>query len=101
MFYAASQDFSVYIYDTRTPPSTGSKSVTDSAPRSGRRALGSYWQHRSSLKLKKVVKGQDRNMRWTITDAELSNDNEYLIYSSITPRVHLVSCLARELAASS
>ncbi|KAL8278391.1 hypothetical protein RQP46_009283 [Phenoliferia psychrophenolica] len=90
-FYAACQDFRVYIYDTRTPPQTGSKSVTDSTTertRAGR--FGMNWEHRSSLKTIKTVKAQDRNCRWTITDANVSRDNEWLIYASITPRVHLV-----------
>ncbi|KAK4693474.1 DDB1- and CUL4-associated factor 11, partial [Phenoliferia sp. Uapishka_3] len=90
-FYAACQDFRVYIYDTRSPPLTGTKSVTDTSTertRAGR--FGMNWQHRSSLKTIKVVKAHDRNCRWTITDANVSRDNEWLIYSSITPRVHLV-----------
>ena len=49
------------------------------------------WEHRSSLKTIKIVKAHDRNCRWTITDANVSKDNEWLIYASITPRVHLVS----------
>jgi WD repeat-containing protein 23 len=89
-FYTASQDFNVYIYDTRTPPQTGSKSVTDNALPMRRRAAGNYWQHRSSLKTLKVVKAHERNCRWTITDASVSSDDKWLVYSSITPRVHLV-----------
>ncbi|GAA5908642.1 hypothetical protein JCM6882_003702 [Rhodosporidiobolus microsporus] len=89
-FYSACQDFRVYIYDTATPPRVGSKTVTDtSAPRS--RTPYSYdWEHRSSMKLRKVVQADPNNCRWTLTDAELSDDNEWLVYSSISPRAHLV-----------
>ncbi|GAA5823421.1 hypothetical protein JCM11251_000628 [Rhodosporidiobolus azoricus] len=89
-FYSACQDFRVYIYDTATPPRVGSKTVTDtSAPRS--RTPYSYdWEHRSSLKVRKIVQADPNNCRWTLTDAELSDDNEWLVYSSISPRAHLV-----------
>jgi WD repeat-containing protein 23 len=32
-----------------------------------------------------------RSLRWTITDLDLTPDNRFLLYSSITPLVHLVS----------
>ncbi|KAM0751222.1 WD40 repeat-like protein [Meredithblackwellia eburnea MCA 4105] len=86
-FYAGCQDFRIYIYDTRFAPLVGSKSVTDNSTSTNSRY---DWQHRSSLKVIKTVKAHDRNSRWTITDANVSKDNEWLIYSSITPRVHLV-----------
>lgn len=86
-FYTACQDFNIYIYDTRNPPLTGKNSVSDTtAPQRGRRGLGTYWEHRSSLRTLKIIKGQERNCRWTITDANLSPDNDWIIYSSITPR---------------
>ncbi|GAA6041985.1 hypothetical protein JCM8097_009131 [Rhodosporidiobolus ruineniae] len=89
-FYSACQDFRVYIYDTQTIPRVGSKTVTDtSAPRS-RTPYSHDWQHRSSLKLRKVVQADPHMARWTLTDAELSDDNEWLVYSSISPRAHLV-----------
>lgn len=31
-----------------------------------------------------------RNLRWTVTDTDISPDERFLIYSSITPDVHLV-----------
>ncbi|GAA6014791.1 hypothetical protein JCM10207_002181 [Rhodosporidiobolus poonsookiae] len=88
-FYTACQDFRVYIYDTQTPPRVGDKSVTDSTPRS-RTPYSLDWQHRSSLKVRKIVQASAANCRWTLTDAELSDDNEWLVYSSISPRAHLV-----------
>ncbi|GAA5944429.1 uncharacterized protein JCM15063_000952 [Sporobolomyces koalae] len=91
-FYTACQDFCIYIYDTAAPPRVGSKSVTDTSRSSGRTRSGfNYdWQHRTSLKTSKIVRADPSNCRWTITDAELSDDNAWLIYSSISPRSHLV-----------
>ncbi len=81
----------MYIYDTATPPRVGDKSVTDSsAPHRSRSGFLHDWEHRSSLKLTKIVKASPQNCRWTLTDAELSADNEWLIYSSISPRAHMV-----------
>ncbi|KAI5480392.1 WD repeat protein [Pseudohyphozyma bogoriensis] len=88
-FYTACQDFKVYIYDTRTGPLTGKKSVTDT-PSTNRRGRGWGWEHRSSMKTRLIVKAQEVNCRWTITDANLSPENDWLLYSSITPYVHLV-----------
>lgn len=31
-----------------------------------------------------------RNLRWTVTDTDISPTEQFLIYSSITPDVHLV-----------
>ncbi|GAA5994270.1 WD40 repeat domain-containing protein [Rhodotorula paludigena] len=87
-FYAACKDFRVYMYDTSSPPRVGDKSVTDTARSSASRYYD--WQHRSSLKVQKIVQGSANNCRWTLTDAELSDDNEWLIYSSISPRAHMV-----------
>lgn len=40
----------------------------------------------------KVVKSiQARNLRWTITDTAMSPDGRFILYSSITPLVHLVT----------
>ncbi|GAA5919452.1 hypothetical protein JCM1841_002402 [Sporobolomyces salmonicolor] len=89
-FYTACQDFRVYIYDTQASPRVGNKSVTDSSVPSSRDPFHSDWEHRSSLKTTKIVQAQAQNCRWTITDAELSDDNEWLLYSSISPRAHLV-----------
>lgn len=46
----------------------------------------------TSLKLIKMIQGRLGN--WTITDANLSPDNQWMIYSSINPIVHLVSTKA-------
>lgn len=49
-----------------------------------------YWNHRTSLKTTKIIKANSSMMQWTITDVNLSPDNTWLAFSSITPRVHLV-----------
>ncbi|GAA5860452.1 hypothetical protein JCM8547_000307 [Rhodosporidiobolus lusitaniae] len=89
-FYSACQDFRVYIYDTQTPPRVGSKSVTDNNGPTSRTPYSYDWEHRTSLKVRKIVQAHPHNCRWTLTDAELSDDNEWLVYSSISPRAHLV-----------
>jgi hypothetical protein len=47
-----------------------------------------------SIPLKPIKTIQGRMGNWTITDANLSPDNQWMIYSSITPTVHLVSTRA-------
>lgn len=88
-FYAACKDYRVYVYDTATAPRAGAKSITDQAE-PGARSLGRFWSHRTSLKVQKIAQGSAANCSWTLTDAELSDDSQWLIYSSITPRVHMV-----------
>ncbi|BGP15145.1 hypothetical protein JCM10213_005394 [Rhodosporidiobolus nylandii] len=89
-FYTACQDFHVYIYDTSRPPRVGSKSVTDNGAPQSRTPFSYDWEMRSSMPLRKKVQADPNNCRWTLTDAELSDDNEWLVYSSISPRAHLV-----------
>jgi WD repeat-containing protein 23 len=46
-----------------------------------------YDVHRGWSLLKDV---HARSLRWTVTDTALSSDQRFLLYSSITPTVHLV-----------
>ena len=39
-----------------------------------------------------------RQLRWTITDTCMSPDNSFLVYSSITPFVHMVSTAQRDVS---
>ncbi|ORY53391.1 WD40-repeat-containing domain protein [Leucosporidium creatinivorum] len=89
-FYSASQAMRVYIYDTRNAPRTGNKSVLDAPIPRSNSMYGTSWQHRTSMKTIKVVKANRALCQWTITDATLSADNQFLCYSSITPYLHLV-----------
>lgn len=34
-----------------------------------------------------------RNLRWTVTDTDISPSEQFLIYASITPDLHLVRVL--------
>ncbi|ORY07976.1 WD40 repeat-like protein [Basidiobolus meristosporus CBS 931.73] len=58
-FYACGQDFLVHIYDTTGPEFVETK----------------------------VIVGETG--RWTITDASLSSDNQWIIYSSISPVLYM------------
>lgn len=89
-FYTCTQDFQVHLYDTTANPY---KKVhrNEDTPYSSRRAHTyglSGGSHLTSLKSIKTIQG--RHGSWTITDANLSPDNQWMIYSSITPYVHLV-----------
>lgn len=80
--YSASQAMRVYIYDTRNAPRTGNKSVLEaSTPTRGNSMYSTPWQHRTSMKTIKVVKANRALCQWTITDATLSADNQFLCYS--------------------
>lgn len=82
------------MYDTTVAPSRRILRLDD-APNVPRRT--SFYTsfgttQYTSLKPIKTIQGRAGN--WTITDANLSPDNQWMIYSSITPVVHLVSTRA-------
>ncbi|KDE07957.1 hypothetical protein MVLG_01863 [Microbotryum lychnidis-dioicae p1A1 Lamole] len=91
-FYAAAKDFKIYVYDTKEPPRTGNKSVIEATPTATRRnrLYGGTWEHRSSMKVIKTIQANPIACQWTVTDASLSVDNEWMLYASISPYVHLV-----------
>jgi len=96
-FYTCTQAYRVYIYDMTVPPVTSSKisqdTLSHSAARRNRHQIGGIRDtsiHNSSLKLIRTFQAPAQNCQWTITDATLSPDNNWLAYSSITPYVHLV-----------
>ncbi|KAK0545453.1 hypothetical protein OC846_005663 [Tilletia horrida] len=83
-FYSCTQDFMVHMYDTTTSqPELKMRSSTTRFTNFKR--LGTQV---TSLRPIKSIRG--RQGTWTITDANLSPDNRFMIYSSITPYVHLV-----------
>lgn len=60
--------------------------------------LAAGFQHERRVKLYDVDNNwrlrkdvEARNLRWTITDTCISPDQKFLLYSSISPIVHLVS----------
>ena len=89
-FYTCTQDFRVHMYDT-TVAGPKKVQVHDDGPR---RVQNSWFfssmgtTQYTSLTMTKSIQGRQGN--WTITDANLSPDNQWMIYSSITPFVHLV-----------
>ncbi|KAA1110913.1 hypothetical protein PGT21_034184 [Puccinia graminis f. sp. tritici] len=96
-FYTCTQAYRVYIYDMTVPPVTSSKISHDtdysSESRRSMHHIGGIRDtstHNSSLKLIRTFQAPSQNCQWTITDASLSPDNNWLAYSSITPYVHLV-----------
>ncbi|CDU23320.1 uncharacterized protein SPSC_01949 [Sporisorium scitamineum] len=89
-FYTCTQDFRVHMYDT-TVAGPKTVQVHDDGPRRVRdswffSSMGTTQY--TSLNMTKSIQGRQGN--WTITDANLSPDNQWMIYSSITPFVHLV-----------
>lgn len=59
-FYAATQAFKVYLFDTSKAPATGSKSITDNTvePTASRRSMrDNYWEHRSSMRFVRPLTG--------------------------------------------
>ncbi|KAK0536068.1 hypothetical protein OC842_002106 [Tilletia horrida] len=83
-FYSCTQDFRVHMYDT-----TVSAPPSQSIRRHG--FGGRHWATASQQTTLRPIKSiRARQGQWTITDANLSPDNRFMIYSSITPYVHLV-----------
>ncbi|KAG0147111.1 hypothetical protein CROQUDRAFT_656401 [Cronartium quercuum f. sp. fusiforme G11] len=96
-FYTCAQAFRIYIYDMTVPPRLTDKNVSDTFLNfraHSSRYLSSHQDmqstHTSSLKLIRTFQAPIQNCRWTITDCNLSPDNNWMAYSSITPIVHLV-----------
>ncbi|KAG5352432.1 hypothetical protein C0989_002334 [Termitomyces sp. Mn162] len=73
-------DFRLHVFDTTKPPI-----------RHGTARLQSYPGLQTNMKVRKCIQGHLG--QWTITDANLSPDNERMIYSSITPTVYMTNIL--------
>ncbi|KAF5385331.1 hypothetical protein D9615_001190 [Tricholomella constricta] len=80
-YYTCSQDFRLHVFDTTAPPTQ----------RRGASRLHSDPSLQTTMKVRKSIQGNSG--RWTITDANLSPDNERMIYSSITPTVYMTNIL--------
>ena len=89
-FYTCTQDFKVHVYDTTISGPQIVKEHTDGAIRSRMARYYSSYGTSSYTSLHQIKSINGRQGNWTITDANLSPDNQWLIYSSITPFVHLV-----------
>ncbi|KAF9011056.1 WD40-repeat-containing domain protein [Cyathus striatus] len=79
-YYTCAQDFRLHIFDTTVPrdPWHGFQAF---------HRLGSSLQ--TTMHVRKTIQGHPG--LWTITDANLSPDNERMIYASITPTVYMTS----------
>ncbi|KAF8203916.1 WD40-repeat-containing domain protein [Pholiota molesta] len=85
-YYTCAQDFKLHVFDMRaSPTSVNAPSVGLPFSRRSRQDTSLTTQ----MPLRKVIQGHPG--RWTITDANLSPDNERLIYSSIAPTVYMTS----------
>ncbi|KAJ3509695.1 hypothetical protein NLJ89_g5084 [Agrocybe chaxingu] len=80
--------FKLHIFDMRAPPTAETVSRTERVSRGSRR-IRTETSLVTRMPLRKVIQGHPG--RWTITDANLSPDNERMIYSSITPTVYMTS----------
>lgn len=87
MYYTCSRDMRIHIYDMTKAPRRSVLEVEDSMEErsgwTGRRTLEQATTLHP-LQTIEALQGQ-----WTITDATLSPDSRWMIYSSITPHVGL------------
>ncbi|KAF9469759.1 WD40-repeat-containing domain protein [Collybia nuda] len=84
-YYTCSQDFRLHVFDTTAPPVNHRHGLRRAAVHPSDVNL------QTNMKVMKTIQGHPG--RWTITDANLSPDNERMIYSSITPTVYMTSTL--------
>ncbi|GHJ85883.1 hypothetical protein NliqN6_2285 [Naganishia liquefaciens] len=101
-FYTANQAFQLHLYSTQhAPRKRPAEPVRPRAEPPRRRPRGLVVDddddedgQESSLHKIKTVQGVYG--QWTVTDADLSRDNEWMVYSSITPHVHLLKTAEHE-----
>ncbi|KAG5639568.1 hypothetical protein H0H81_012239 [Sphagnurus paluster] len=82
-YYTCSQDFRLNVFDTTAPPTShrhqrSHSQLSNSDPQ-------------TNMKIRKSIQGNPG--RWTITDANLSPNNERMVYSSITPTAYVTNIL--------
>ncbi|GMK58776.1 hypothetical protein CspeluHIS016_0602180 [Cutaneotrichosporon spelunceum] len=107
VFYTATQNFKLYLYSTTAPknetwqhaPGGGTQVVTDGYPdilsdneSEDEWPRGGRWHRHpeaaSSMTALKTVQGIEG--RWTVTDADADRSGSRMLYSSITPFVHML-----------
>ncbi|THV01435.1 WD40 repeat-like protein [Dendrothele bispora CBS 962.96] len=81
-FYTCSQDFRLNLFDTTAAP-------IPHKPRKRTNSLG--FDLKTTMKLNRSIQGE--HGRWTITDANLSPNNERIVYSSITSTAYMCSTI--------
>ncbi|KDN37935.1 WD40 repeat-like protein [Tilletiaria anomala UBC 951] len=92
-FYTCTQDYRVQMYDVNIAPLHRAETHEFGFSGGFRHRLRQMYHedessHTTSLQLRRSIAG--RMCNWTISDAHLSPDNRWMIYSSLTPHVHLV-----------
>ncbi|KAI0319054.1 WD40-repeat-containing domain protein [Amylostereum chailletii] len=85
-YYTGTQHFKIHVYDVTQPPSKYER------PKVSNRRRHLY-EERSQTTLRTIKTINGIEGRWTMTDTHLSPDNERIIYSSITPVVHMATTL--------
>ncbi|KAF9270723.1 WD40 repeat-like protein [Marasmius fiardii PR-910] len=80
-FYTCAQDFRLHLFDTTAPPE-------NIQPNRRRHYYDDPSLH-TTMKVSRRIQGQ--HGRWTITDANLSPDNQRIVYSSITSTAYMCS----------
>ncbi|KZT55525.1 WD40 repeat-like protein [Calocera cornea HHB12733] len=86
-FYTCSQDFMLHVYDTTAPPSAQIQRPPYPQQRYRRWGVDDSEDHQTTMKTVKSMRGNPGS--WTITDVDLSPDNERMIYSSITSTIYM------------
>ncbi|WFC98268.1 hypothetical protein MYAM1_000993 [Malassezia yamatoensis] len=84
-FYTCTRDMRVHVYDTTIAPLSRPETVWDQSYFRGRD--DDNMEQVTSLNLIQTVEA--RGGQWTITDVNLSPDNQWIVYSSISPYVGL------------
>ena len=84
LFYSADRNFNINIYDPNKPLVS---------PHSG---VDEEYREEHETTMHHIARITGNYSGWTITDCHLSSDNNWLIYSRISPTAHLVNLEAPE-----
>ncbi|KAI9633253.1 WD40-repeat-containing domain protein [Dioszegia hungarica] len=89
IFFTATQNFTLHLYNLASarPTPKRPRDMYAGPQWRGMRGMGGVGED-TSLKKIKAVRGEEGS--WTITDSDSTRDGERMIYSSITPYVHML-----------
>ncbi|WFD37512.1 uncharacterized protein MJAP1_000456 [Malassezia japonica] len=88
-FYTCTRDMRVHIYDTSQAPRRQAVTVDDSSVPYGLRSSLAFESPEQITSLNLIQTLEARRGQWTITDVNISPDNQWIVYSSISPYVGL------------
>ncbi|KAJ6486064.1 WD40-repeat-containing domain protein [Mycena vitilis] len=80
-FYTCSQDFRLNIFDTTVPVLPQAPGIRQS----------SYQHLKTNMKVMNSIQAAEG--RWTVSDANLSSDNERMVYASMSSTVYMTSTM--------